>query len=246
MLATVVDKPFDDENWIYEIKWDGYRALAYLKNGKIDLRSRTNLSYNEKFEVIVEALENWKINALIDGEIIAVNEEGRPDFQALQAFAKTGNTNLFYYAFDLLWYDGKDYTQLPLVERKAILQSIMPEDEPIIKYSDHIVGEGKAFFEAAIDKGLEGVMAKKANSVYTINYRTKSWLKIKNNQQTEAIICGFTKPRKSRKYFGALVVGEIQRREIGLCGAYRFRLHRKNFKRNISKNRAVNYRCLSL
>jgi bifunctional non-homologous end joining protein LigD len=218
MLATVVDKPFDDENWVYEIKWDGYRALAYLKNGKIDLRSRTNLSYNEKFEVIVEALGNWKINALIDGEIIAVNEEGRPDFQALQAFGKTGNTNLFYYAFDLLWYDGKEYTQLPLVERKAILQSIMPEDEPIIKYSDHIVGEGKAFFEAAIDKGLEGVMAKKANSVYTINYRTKSWLKIKNNQQTEAIICGFTKPRKSRKYFGALVLGKYKGEKLVYVG----------------------------
>ncbi|HEY6976014.1 MAG TPA: DNA ligase D [Chitinophagaceae bacterium] len=211
MLATVVDKPFDDEDWVYEIKWDGYRALAYLKNGKVDLRSRANLSYNEKFGMIAEALGNWKINALIDGEIIAVNKEGRPDFQALQGFAKTGNTaNLFYYAFDLLWYDGKDYTQLPLVERKAILQSVMPEDEPLIKFSDHLVGEGKAFFAAAIEKGLEGVMAKKAGSVYTINYRTKSWLKIKNNQQTEAIICGFTKPRKSRKHFGALVLGKYE------------------------------------
>ena len=211
MLATVVDKPFDDENWIYEIKWDGYRALAYLKNGRVDLRSRTNLSYNKKFEEIVEALEGWKINALIDGEIIAVNEKGQPDFQTLQNFAKDGKkANLQYYVFDVLWYDGKDYTQLPLIERKTILQSIMPEDQTIIKYSDHITGEGKAFFEAAINKGLEGVMAKKASSVYAIDYRTKSWLKIKNNQQTEAIICGFTKPRQSRKFFGALVLGKYK------------------------------------
>ena len=86
---------------------------------------------------------------IVDGEIVAVNEEGRPDFQALQGFAKNGETaNLFYYVFDLLWYDGKDYTQLPLIERKAILQSIMPEDDSIIKFSEHIAGEGKAFFEA--------------------------------------------------------------------------------------------------
>ena len=130
----------------------------------------------------------------------------------LQRFAKTGKTsNLFYYVFDILWYNGKDYTQLPLIERKAILQSLMPEDDTVIKFSDHIVGEGKAFFEAAITEGLEGVMAKKGDSGYIVNYRTKSWLKIKNNQQTEAIICGFTKPRNSRKYFGALVSGKIQR-----------------------------------
>ncbi|HXL55162.1 MAG TPA: DNA ligase D, partial [Chitinophagaceae bacterium] len=219
MLATVVDKPFDDGNWIYEIKWDGYRALAYLKNGKVDLRSRANLSYNKKFEAIVDALQDWKVNAVIDGEIIAVNEEGRPDFQALQGFAKSGKkANLQYYVFDILWYDGKDYTQLSLIERKTILQSIIPEDQTTIKYSDHITGEGKAFFEAAINKGLEGVMAKRADSVYAVNYRTKSWLKIKNNQQTEAIICGFTKPRFSRKFFGALVLGKYKSDKLVYIG----------------------------
>lgn len=209
MLATLVDKPFDDEHWIYEIKWDGYRALAYLKNGNVEIRSRANLSFNKKFPTIVKALQQWKVNAVVDGEIVAINEEGKPDFQALQSFAKKGEkADLLFYAFDLLWYDGKNYTQLPLVERKKILQSIMPEDDSTIKFSEHIVGDGKAFFEVALNKGLEGVMAKKAKSVYTVNYRTRSWLKIKNNQQTEAIICGFTKGRNSRKYFGAVILGK--------------------------------------
>lgn len=209
MLATLVDKAFDDENWIYEIKWDGYRAIAYLKNGKAEIRSRANLSFNNKFPVIIEALRQWKVNAVVDGEIVALNEEGKPDFQSLQSFAKKGEkANLVFYVFDLLWYDGKDFTQLPLIERKKILKSILPEDDGTIKFSEHIVREGKAFFEAALNKGLEGVMAKKADSVYTIDYRTKSWLKIKNNQQTEAIICGFTKGRNSRKYFGAVILGK--------------------------------------
>ena len=209
MLATLVDKPFDDKNWIYEIKWDGYRAVAYLKNGKAEIRSRANLSFNDKFPSIVEALGQWKVNAVVDGEIVALNVEGKPDFQSLQSFAKKGEkANLVFYAFDLLWYDGKDYMQLPLVERKEILQSIMPEDDNVIKFSEHIAGEGKAFFEVALNNGLEGVMAKKADSAYVINYRTKSWLKIKNNQQTEAIICGFTKGRNSRKFFGAIILGK--------------------------------------
>ena len=209
MLATVVDKPFDDENWIFEIKWDGYRALAYLKNGKIDLRSRSNLPYNDKFRTIVEALEDWKINAVVDGEIVVLNEKGTADFQALQSYAKKGGrATLVYYAFDLLWYDGKDYTQLPLIERKTILQYLMPEDGSTIKFSDHIVAEGKTFFEVALNNGLEGIMAKKQDSVYVVDYRSKNWLKMKNTQITEAIICGFTKGRHSRKFFGAVILGK--------------------------------------
>jgi bifunctional non-homologous end joining protein LigD len=208
MLATHVDKPFDDPNWLYEIKWDGYRALAYVRNGKAELRSRNNLSYNNKFSVVVDALKNWNVNAVIDGEVIALNKNGSPDFQALQAFAKNGGqATLMFYVFDILWYDGKDYTQLPLIERKKILHHVLPESD-VIKYSDHVAGEGKAFFEVAIDNGLEGVMAKKEDSVYAVNFRSKSWLKIKNNQITEAIICGFTKGRNSRKYFGAVILGK--------------------------------------
>lgn len=209
MLATLVNKPFDDEDWLYEIKWDGYRALAYLKNGKVELRSRNNLAYNEKFQPVTDALEKWKVNVVVDGEIIALNDNGTADFQALQSFAKKGGSaKLVYYVFDLLWYDGKDYTQLPLIDRKAILRQILPTGDDTIRYSDHLRGEGKAFFAAVLEKGIEGIMAKKGDSVYTVHHRSRSWLKIKNNQQTEAIICGFTKGRNSRKYFGAVILGK--------------------------------------
>jgi len=219
MLATLTDRPFDDENFIYEIKWDGYRAIGYLENGKVDIRSRNELSFNEKFKSIAEALKEWKINAIVDGEIIAINDKGHADFQQLQGFVKNAKAaHLVYYVFDILWYNGRDLTGLPLIERKAILQSILPEDQSIIRYSDHIAKEGIAFFKAALEKGLEGIIAKRADSEYAIGFRSQNWLKVKNNQQLEAIICGFTEPRKSRKYFGALILGKYFKGELKYIG----------------------------
>ncbi|GAA3929778.1 DNA ligase D [Chitinophaga oryziterrae] len=211
MLATLTDKPFDNDDWIYEIKWDGYRAISYLSNGKVNLLSRKLISFNTKFPVIVDALKDWKVNAVVDGEIVAINDTGNPDFQALQNYVKNGKqARLVYYVFDLLWYDGKDYTDLPLTERKQILQNILPEDSEVIHFSDHITGKGTDFFHAATDKGLEGVMAKRADSTYAIDTRSQSWLKIKNNQKMEAIICGYTQGRNSRKHFGALILGKYK------------------------------------
>jgi bifunctional non-homologous end joining protein LigD len=211
MLATLTDEPFDDAGWIYEIKWDGYRAVSYLNKGSVEILSRNNLSFTEKYAEVTDALKNWKINAVIDGEIVAMNDEGIASFQQLQNFATRGEkTHLVYYLFDILWLDGKDLTNLTLLERKTILQNIVPEDDSVIKYSDHIEEKGIAFFKLGTDKGLEGIMAKKADSTYTPDFRTKLWLKIKNNKRLEAIICGFTEGRKSRKHFGALVLGKYE------------------------------------
>jgi bifunctional non-homologous end joining protein LigD len=219
MLATLTDKPFDNDDFIYEIKWDGYRAISYLHKGKVDILSRNELSFNKKFHAIAEALKQWKTDAVVDGEIIAINDEGRADFQQLQGFIKNANeAHLAYYVFDIIWYKGKDVTMLPLVERKAILQSILPQDQTVIHYSDHIEKDGKAFFKAAIKQGLEGIMAKKADSEYATGYRSQSWLKIKNNRQTEAIICGYTQPRRSRKYFGAIILGKYIKRKLTYIG----------------------------
>jgi bifunctional non-homologous end joining protein LigD len=211
MLATLTDEPFDDDDWIYEIKWDGYRAVSYLNKGSVEIQSRNNLSFTQKFKEVTNALKEWNVNAVIDGEIVAMNDEGIASFQQLQNFATRGEaTHLEYYVFDILWLDGKDLTTLPLLERKFILHSIMPANEDVIKFSDHIEAKGKAFFKLATDKGLEGIMAKKSDSIYTKNFRTKLWLKIKNNKRLEAIICGFTEGRKSRKHFGALVLGKYE------------------------------------
>jgi bifunctional non-homologous end joining protein LigD len=211
MLATLTDKPFDRDDWVYEIKWDGYRAVSYLSNGKVNLLSRKLISFNKKFPLIVDALKAWKVKAVVDGEIVALNDAGNPDFQALQNYVKNGQkAKLVYYVFDLLWYDGKDFTGLPLVQRKQALQQILPEDDPVIYFSDHITGKGTEFFNAATDKGLEGIMAKRADSTYAVDSRSQSWLKIKNNQKMEAIICGYTEGRHSRKHFGALILGKYE------------------------------------
>ncbi len=219
MLATLTDKPFDSADWIYEIKWDGYRAVAFIKNEEVDIFSRNNISFNDKFKPVVEALKQLKINAVIDGEIIALNEKGQADFQQLQNYQKTGKTaTLVYYVFDLIWYEGKDYMQLPLIERKELLKNVLPANSDIIKFSDHVHEQGKTFFELAINQGLEGIMAKKTDSEYLPDVRTKSWLKIKNNKQLEAIICGYTKPRNSRKNFGALILGMYEGTELFYIG----------------------------
>lgn len=217
MLATLTDTPFDSPGWLFEIKWDGYRALSYIDKGKVELLSRKNISFNKKFAPIAEALKNFDGNAVLDGEIIAVNEAGKGDFQLLQQWQKTGQGNLLYFVFDILWFNGKNLTQLPLIERKEILQSVLPENE-FLRFSDHIVGEGKSFYEEAAQQGLEGIMAKKADSNYSPDSRTKQWLKIKTHKQQEAVICGFTEPRNSRKYFGALVLGVYEKGELKYAG----------------------------
>jgi bifunctional non-homologous end joining protein LigD len=219
MLATLVEKPFNAAGWLFEIKWDGYRAVATIQNGKASIESRHQISFDEKFLPVKHALEDWNVRAVVDGEIVALREDGLPGFQELQGFLKQGKAaRLAYYIFDLLWYDGKDYTHLPLVDRKMILQHIMPEDDRLIKFSDHVMESGVPFFEAAVSKGLEGVMAKKADTVYSENYRSKNWLKIKDSHFTEAIICGFTKGRNSRKYFGAVILGRYDGKELKYIG----------------------------
>ncbi|PQJ08872.1 DNA ligase D [Flavipsychrobacter stenotrophus] len=219
MLAMRADKPFDNKDWIYEIKWDGYRAVSFLKGGKVDIRSRNDQPFAEKFSSITAALQNWKVDAVVDGEIIALKDDGNADFQALQNFARKGKaTTLAYFVFDLLWYNGKDMRHLPLKDRKQVLKSIMPEDDGAIRYSDHIESKGIEFFNAAKKQGLEGIMAKDANSEYVTGSRTDSWLKIKNDQVLEAIICGFTKPRNSRAHFGAVILGKYVNKKLTYIG----------------------------
>jgi bifunctional non-homologous end joining protein LigD len=219
MLASRTDKPFNGEDWIFEIKWDGYRAIATVQRGKAGIESRHNISFDEKFLPVKNALEKWAVNAVIDGEIIALAADGQADFQALQGYLKQEKpAKLAYYVFDLLWYEGRDYTGIPLIERKTILQSILPAGDEVIQYSDHVVADGIDFFKVAVSKGLEGIMGKKAGSVYTPGHRSRNWLKIKNELFTEAIICGYTRGRNSREYFGALILGRYEDRELKYMG----------------------------
>ena len=206
MLAALVDQPFDDENWIFEIKWDGYRAIAELDNGKVNLYSRNNNSFNQKYKPIVSALESIDTDMVLDGEIVVLDEEGRSDFHSLQNFGKSGKGRLIYYVFDLLYFDGRDLRGLSLYERKQILKNILP-DIPAVRYNDHIIKDGTVFYKLAGEKQLEGIIAKNINSKYQSNKRSKDWLKIKLKKRQEAVIGGYTKPKGSRNYFGALVLG---------------------------------------
>ncbi|MGN6531695.1 MAG: DNA ligase D [Ginsengibacter sp.] len=206
MLATLVDEPFDEPGWLYEVKWDGYRAIALIKKGEAELSSRNSKSFNDKFYPIYEELKTWKKDAIIDGEIVSVNEKGMADFSSLQNWRSEADGTLVFYVFDILWYDGKDTTQLPLTERKEILKNILPES-PNIKLSESFETNGLEFFKLAKEMSLEGIMAKKSRSLYTEGLRSKDWLKIKTEQRQEVVIGGFTKNEGTSKKFSSLLVG---------------------------------------
>jgi bifunctional non-homologous end joining protein LigD len=217
MLATLVDEPFDDEGWLYEVKWDGYRAISYLKGGEIDIRSRNNKDFNKKFYPVFQALQQWGIDAVVDGEIIVVNEKGEPDFNALQEWRSEADGQLIYYIFDVLWLSGFDLMNVPLKERKNILQQIIPSGG-IIRLSENFDITGKEFFSQADKLGLEGIMAKKAEGIYTPDLRSKEWLKVKTSRHQEAIIAGYTVNENTNKQFSALLMGVYENGKLVFIG----------------------------
>ena len=220
MLATSVKEPFNDPEWIFELKLDGYRCIAEIERGKVALYSRNNISFNLRFATVARTLASIARDAVLDGEIVALDEEGRSLFQLLQNSVRTGQGNICYFIFDLLYLDGSDLRGLPLLERKEMLRNLLP-DLADIRYCDHIVELGQEFFALAIQNNLEGIVAKRNDSRYQTGKRTRDWLKIKIRRQQEAVICGFTKPRGSRQHFGSLVLGVYQKGElvfIGLAG----------------------------
>lgn len=218
MLATLVDEPFDDPDWVYEVKWDGYRALAFLNNGDVELSSRNSKSFNDKFYSIYQELEKWKINAVFDGEIVVLNDKGMADFSALQNWRSEADGELVFYIFDVLWLEGKDLTNIPLVGRRQILNSVVPEQNDKIQLSKLFDASGTDFFAAADKMGLEGIIAKKANSLYTPDIRSKEWLKIKTETRQEAIICGYINNENGRKKFSALLMGVYENNELRYIG----------------------------
>ncbi|MBX4205050.1 MAG: DNA ligase D [Candidatus Doudnabacteria bacterium] len=206
MLATLVDEPFNRKGWIFEIKWDGFRALAQVARGKTLLYSRNLLSFNELFSPIVKSLAKIKHDVLLDGEVVVLDDNGRSNFQLLQNYQQTKHGRLTFFVFDILSLDGHDLTGLPLLERKKILKQVLPKATNI-KYSDHVLEQGVSFFEAAQKQTLEGIIGKDGASTYKPAQRTADWVKIKTHMRQEAVIGGFTQGRGSRKKFGALVLG---------------------------------------
>lgn len=210
MLTTLVDKPFDQPGWTYEVKWDGYRALAFIKDGHVELKSRNDKPFTEKFYPVRDALLRWDVNAIVDGEIVVLKPNGRSDFGSLQNWRSEADGDLVYYVFDILWLEGKDLRDKPLHERKKILKDVLPDDGGIIRLSETFDIKGTEFYESARRTGLEGIIAKRTNSTYHDGARTSDWLKVKVNQRQEVVIGGYTHNVGSPKPFSALLVGVFE------------------------------------
>ncbi|MGB8772154.1 MAG: non-homologous end-joining DNA ligase [Candidatus Korobacteraceae bacterium] len=217
MLATLVDKPFDGQEWLYEIKWDGYRAVAFLEGGSVRLVSRNQNDLTAAYPELRSIPDSVKARtAILDGEIVALDEQGRPSFSLMQQRTGVGeggrrirrtrdDVAVVYYVFDLLYVDGYNLMHAPLEQRKEILASVLVPGD-LIRYSDHYIGNGKALFEAAAQRQLEGIVAKRRSSAY-VQKRSSDWLKIKIVKQQECVIGGYTDPRGARENFGSVVLG---------------------------------------
>jgi bifunctional non-homologous end joining protein LigD len=232
MLAEAVEQPFDGADWLFEIKWDGYRAVAFLDAGKLRLVSRNQNDLTARYPELKDLAKFVRAqNAILDGEVVALDDEGRALFSLMQQrtgfrpggrrAAERADVPVLYYAFDLLYLDGYDWRRVPLEERKNKLASVLTTGDAV-RYSDHYPEQGKALFEMASEKGLEGILAKKRQSFYE-ERRSREWLKIKIRHRQECVIGGFTVPEGSREHFGSIVLGLYDRKKrlihIGQAGS---------------------------
>jgi bifunctional non-homologous end joining protein LigD len=206
MKAQLTDQPaFDSDDWIFEIKWDGYRAIAEVNKSGNKLYSRNGLTFDKAYPKVFDALKSIKKNVIIDGEIVVFDEKGKPNFQKLQNYQNKDRYQIQYFVFDIIELDGEPLTNLDVIARKEKLRNTLPHSD-IIKYCDHVDGDGRMLFKEMQKMGFEGMIAKRKSSKYYIGKRTNDWLKIKNVQTQEAIIVGFTEPKGSRSSFGSLLL----------------------------------------
>lgn len=212
MLASLSEDAFDNDDWIFEAKLDGYRAIAVLQGNKVELISRNQISLNSKYPEIVESLEKLNINAVLDGEIVVLNKKKIPQFQLLQNYPRDKEGTIQYNLFDLVSLDSLDLRSLPLIERKKALETLakkvkLPKN---ILINDFTKAKGKSLFKEMIKKGYEGVVAKKSDSPYISGERTDNWKKFKTVKEMECLICGYTPPQGNRKFFGSLLLGRYK------------------------------------
>ena len=207
-LATLVSKPPPGEQWLHEVKFDGYRILAFINKDQITLKSRNNKDWTDYFPQVVEDLKQLKLNkGVLDGEIVMLDKEGKSDFQLLQNSIKDNlDAPFIYYIFDLLYYDQYDLMPLPQIERKELLRKVLKNSYNTLRYSDYIKTSGDEVFEHACQMSLEGIISKQAQAPY-ISKRSNRWLKIKCIKRQEFIIGGYTPPKGKRSAFGSLFLG---------------------------------------
>ncbi len=222
MLATPATKAFDNEDWIFEKKYDGYRIVT-TKENKVELYSRNQQLYTKNFKTIADDLKKIKHHVILDGEVVVEDKKGQSNFQMLQNYIKTGKGELKYYVFDILNLDNTDLKTLKLTERKELLKILLKNSNlSRTFYSEHIFEKGIKLFEKSKKLKEEGIMAKNAKSTYQPGQRSADWIKIKNHHEEDTIIIGITKSKKERNYFGALLLGQYKNgvlQYIGKCGS---------------------------
>ena len=214
MLAVPIEEPFDSDEWLFEIKWDGIRSLAIVEDGVTRLVSRSGRSISAEYPEFQRLNKNVRARqAVLDGEIVVLDAKGRSSFQRLQARFGVENPSaklqsespVTYYFFDVLYCDGYDLRRAPLIERKQLLASLLVTNDKI-RISEHQTGNGLELFNVAIENGLEGLVAKRLDSSYPEG-RTSNWLKFKSVKEVDGVIGGWTDPRGARQYFGSLLIG---------------------------------------
>lgn len=225
MLATLIARPFSDPNWLFEIKWDGIRALAWIADGKLTLRSRRGNDITRQYPELACLPECVSASrAILDGEIVVLDERGRSDFARIQKrmHVEAPRASLLsqspatYYVFDLLYCDGYDLREVPLASRKELLRKILHPREQV-RFSDHQVEQGKELFELASERGLEGIVGKRADSLY-VSARSRDWVKLKATKSVDAVVAGWTAPRAGRTHFGSLLLGLYDGKNLRFIG----------------------------
>ena len=220
MLATLANKAFDDEDWLFEIKWDGFRVETVVDGGKSRILTRNLNDAATYFPRLLGTPSRWieAQQAIVDGEVVALDDDGRPDFSLLQT--KLGDkeaTGLVYQVFDLLYLDGRSLLDVPLEDRKRLLRSVL-KDHPRVRFASHVVGDGKAFFEAASQIGVEGMVAKLRRSRYEPGRRTGAWLKIKIRPEQEFVVGGWTPGSGNARDLGAMAIGVYEGDKLRFAG----------------------------
>jgi len=220
MKAKLVDEPPKHGDWIYELKFDGFLAIGVKIDKKVSLISRNEKTLDARFPEIVNAMKNLPVReCVIDGEIVALDEEGRSSFQLLQALEMEGRKSpLRFYVFDLLQLDGKSLLQLPLEQRKQLLAKLCESVGDPIRYSGEIDGDAKSLLAEVKRRGLEGLIGKQRKSVYEPGRRSGAWIKLKCVNDQEFVIGGYTPPAGSRKHFGAILVGYYEHERLKFAG----------------------------
>jgi bifunctional non-homologous end joining protein LigD len=219
-LATLVRAAPSGEDWLHELKFDGYRMLCRLQRGKARFWSRNQKDWTEKFPNLSKALKALPATAaILDGEVVVVDKAGRSSFQKLQQSMKAGAATFVFQIFDLVYLDGYNLTRTPLRERKALLEEVLASVKPRgpLRYSDHVVGNGAQFFKQACEYGIEGIVSKLADSVYE-STRSRSWQKVKCNKRQEFVIAGYTPSKKDFPGFGSLILGVYDRGKLVYSG----------------------------